>query len=83
VLNLGTTPLRALRQAKALTLDELSRRTGMSCTTLGFLDRGAVPTPEQLTTLARAFDLEPGALAITLATGTLQPAKAGAHDRAQ
>ena len=77
---LGITSLRALRQSKALPLSRLSQRSGLSQTTIAFLERGATPSPDQLIALARGLDLEPGALAIVLATGTLVPASGADAD---
>lgn len=72
MLNLGTTPLRALRQWRGMTSAQFTRRTKLSPTTQGFLERGAAPTPDQLIALARGLDLDPGVLAVALATGTLE-----------
>jgi len=82
-VQLGTSPLKALRQSRALTVEDLSRVTGLSSTTVAFLEKGARPTPAQLIALAKGYGLDAAMLATTLATGTLSPAKAGAHEPGQ
>lgn len=82
MLNIGIGPLRAARIARGRTAAQVCEASGISSTTYAFMERGASPTPHQLVQLARGLNMDPGALAITLATGVLvaDPEAAG-HDR--
>ncbi|MFD0688141.1 helix-turn-helix domain-containing protein [Actinomadura fibrosa] len=70
VLNSVGPRLKALRQQKGVTLDELSRTTGISSSTLSRLESGQrKPTLELLLRLARAHNVQLDELAGTPVTG--------------
>jgi XRE family transcriptional regulator, fatty acid utilization regulator len=57
------TRLKRRRLEKGWTLDQLAEESGLSATTLGFLERGVrQPRPSNITRLAEALGCQPGEL---------------------
>jgi hypothetical protein len=76
----GMTAVKALRLGHGIPISSFCADSEISPTTLGFIEKGAAPTPSQLVQLAKGLNMDPGVLAVVLATGYLVADHGAADD---